>query len=324
MDAAIRNTTPIFLPTLLLYGYLGSGYLQGRFSILQVSLGYSLAAWMHLGVLFALPSLFLLPLLKKTPKDYQNLLIGLIPIAFAFLMKRDIVFMGLSVQGESKDVNFVPLFEKTAEKNFYTMFSWGHLTDILWGWTYRSWIYWPLILFSLSKLGFSAMKRPDRIFHGVTSICFIVFALLWHPDLRITQDWDLFAFEAAPALLLLITFLPEMLTGSYRKSVFAIPAFASFFIMFSIILVNADFGNRGYGRVVIQIPPQIQCNNLTLNGHQKKVDFNPIRQGTYKTKIIDGISRSPYNFYTAVAYNSTTVVHVTPVKHIPVNPSPSK
>jgi hypothetical protein len=301
---------PAFLFSLFLYAYICVGYLHNRFSMLHTSLAFSFAAWMHLGILFALPSLLILPVLKRRFIDYKDTLLGLIPLVFAFLLKLNILFFGVGVYGKSQGDNFVPLFEKYLPKHFYTMFEWGHALDILWAVAMRSWIFWPFILFCIVRFGPASLKRPDRLFLFVFALCFFFFACVWHPDLRVTQDWDLFAIDAAPCLLLLLSYLPEFLKTSFQRTLLIIPMTASLLIMFSYAVDKAEFGHRGYGQVEIHSAQPIEVGNLTFNGHKKPMNINGISEGIYHTKLIDNISRRSLNFYIVVAPDHRTTVRL--------------
>lgn len=297
-----------FLATLFLYGYIALGYLAGRYSMATVALAFSAAAWMHLGILFATPSLLLLPLLRKQPRDFIGMAIGLLPTALAFLFKNTDTFMGVNIQGLSPSSNFVP-FHDPIGVNYYTMFEWGHLLDFLYAWSIRSWIFWPAIVWLAWSLGWRSLFRPDRLFLLIYSLCFTFFTLTWHPNLGIYQDWDLFAIEAAPCLLLLLTYLPECLASSFHRHALAIPVTASVLITASGIITEAQFDRRDYGSMEVSLSHPIN-HSFTLNGHKKELLVPAIRRGRYEAKVIDRDNQTVYNFYVHVSPKHTTQAYV--------------
>ncbi|MBI1389968.1 MAG: hypothetical protein GC154_16125 [bacterium] len=299
----------MFLAGLLLYGYEGAAYLHGRGGALRAALAYSFAIWLHLGILFALPSLLILPWLKGEIKDYKGLAQGFIPTIAAFLFKEFHDALGIAIQGLSPSSNFIPLFSDPAGTRFYTMFEWGHLVDILYAWSMRSWIFWPLILICAAMYGWRAFLRSDRLFLLTYTLCFTFFCLVWHPNLGIEQDWDLFAIEAAPSLLLAMTFLPAFLASSFRRWALAIPLIASFLIVYHQIVEEAHFGRRGYGGVKIELSEDVDYS-LTLNGAMKTLDSPTMTEGVYAVRLIDRTHRRTEERYAVVVPGMTTVVPI--------------
>lgn len=299
----------LFLITLFYFGYTGVGYIKGQHSMLHTSFAFSAAVWMHLGILFALPALLLLPLLKKQLKDFQSLSIGLIPTVLAFLLKRYYYLLDIHIQGLSPSKNFIPLFDDPSGERFYLMFDWWHLADLLYAWVMRSWIFWPILIWCLFLFGISSLRNRSRLFLLTYTLCFTVFTLIWHPNLGIRQDWDLWAIEAAPCLLLLLTYLPDFLSSSFRKTALAIPIAASMLIVYSFILDEAQFDRRGYGG--IELLPSKQVNyNFTLNGHRKQTTVPAIREGIYETKFINDNDHRVHDFYITVVPDIVTNVNL--------------
>lgn len=307
----------IFMASLLYYGYTGVGYLRGRFTLLHAALAYSLAVWMHLGILFALPSLLILPYLKRE-SDYTGLILGLLPTLAAFLLKEFHAILGLHIQGLAPSHNFVPLESVPDERFFYSMFDWGHYMDFLWAWAMRSWIFWPLILWGIFYTGWRSTMRPDRFFLFVYTLCFTIFTFIWHPNLGIHQDWDLFCIEAIPALLLALTYLPEFLRVSFHRYALAVPVIASSAIMYAYILHNAEFERRGYGQIIVDTPVPIE-SNVTLNGHLKGLRIPAVREGVYALKVIDKTHSEAHNFYVHIAPDTLTRVQLDPPSGAPQN-----
>jgi hypothetical protein len=295
----------MFLIMLFYYGYAGVGYLRGSFTSRHAALAFSGAAWMHLGIMFALPSLLLLPLLKKQWKDYTGIGVGLLLTAAAFFFKDNAEVFGIEVLGLSPSSNFVPIFEDPSGEKFYLMFQLGHYIDYIYGWAVRSWIFWPVILWCAALFGIRSLWRPERLFLLTYTLCFTFFTFVWHPNLGINQDWDLFAIESAPSLLLLMTYLPEMLSSRFRRIALAIPLIASTLIIYSQIMEEAHLGHRAYGSVTIELSEAVP-NQINLNGHLKKLHNPAVREGAYECRIRDLRNMKSHIFYLHVAPDSET------------------
>jgi len=119
------------------------------------------------------------------------------------------------------------------------------------------------------------------------------------------QDWDLYAIEAAPCLLLLLTYLPDFLASSFRRTALTVAAAASMLIVYSSYLAEAHFYQRGYGSVELK-PSKIVVNNFTLNGHQKNLSVPAIREGVYMAKFINNDESRVHDFYVTVVPGETT------------------
>lgn len=298
-----------FFAAMLYYGYVSVGYLRGKHSSLHVSIAFSLALWMHLGILFAFPTLLLLPLLKKNWRDYSGIVSGQMFTVAAFIIKNYGAFFGLNVIGLSPGSNYVPIFEDATGEKFYLMFAVGHLLDIVYAWTMRSWIFWPAIGLAVGWLGINSLFTRERIFLLCYTLAFTVFVMVWHPNLGIHQDWDLFALEAAPCMLLLFSYLPTLLDTPWRKTLLLIPIIASITIQYKQIVDEAHFGRRGYGRLIIEPSEEVDCH-ITLNGHAKRLVNRAIREGYYALKFLDRTHVRTHDFYIVVAPGCETRIEL--------------
>lgn len=290
----------IFLVTMFYYGYAAVGYLRGRFSSLHASLAFSLAVWMHLGILFALPTLLLLPWLRGRIKDYPGVFYGLISTFAAYFFKDYSEAFGIEVTGLSPSQNFIPLFVDPDGERFYLMFEWGHLVDYIYAWTIRSWIFWPGVIGSAALFGWRTLFERERLFLLLYTLSFTAFTIVWHPNLGINQDWDLFAIEAAPCLLLLLTYLPLLLQSRILRTALAIPVIASMVIVYQQMAAEANFGARAYGSVRIDLSDDIPCQ-LNLNGHLKDMDHLAIREGVYEGRLRNIRDLRGHQFHVQVA-----------------------
>lgn len=298
-----------FLFALFWYGHMGANYLSNRSSMLAVSLVFSFGAWIHMGILFALPSLLALPWLKGRNADTASMAMGLLPVAGAFVLKYFHNLLGFEVHGLSQGDNFIPLFYDPAKEWSYTLFQFEHFADWIFGWTARSWIFWPAVLWALWTGGRRALDSPAQRFLLVFTLCFTLFSFIWHPNLGIRQDWDLFAIEAAPCLMLLLTCLPVLFERPARRTLLAVPVVASILIGLIFITRRAQFDLRGYGSAELGVPriPEI---NVTFNGHLKSPDVPAIRRGEYSVKIIDARTREVYDLFAHIAPGARLAIPV--------------
>ncbi|NOZ27893.1 MAG: hypothetical protein GXP39_07545 [Chloroflexi bacterium] len=109
---------------------------------------------------------------------------------------------------------FVPLFAATTRWEHYTMFSWGHLVDML----NEQLLTAPMALWTLVALAALAWPRVrtgstwTRLL-AIAAGLYLLFIWTWNPDYGGQRDWDLFAPAAVPLTLLtvdrLMAALPE-------------------------------------------------------------------------------------------------------------------
>ncbi len=309
----------IFVASLFYYAYAAIRYLNNRASMLHATLAYSLSMWMHLGALFALPSLLLLPVLKHNWNDYKGLALGAIPIGAAFFLKEFSDVFHLRIHGLSPESNYVPFWFQPIEDSYYYMLSWGHLTDIVYAWALRSWIFWPIILIGLWQCGVKSIWRNGRLFLLVFSACFLIFTWIWHPNLGIESDWDLFSIEAVPSMLLALSYLPALHRKPAFRYLFALPLIASALIAFHFVLDRAELHQREYGSLKIVPSMEIETH-VTLNGHHKHLLEPHIREGIYAGKVIDKTHGVSHNFYFHIAPNKKTTIPL----QIPKTPPPNE
>lgn len=305
----------LFLATLLLYGYMGTLYLRRRVSILWVALAFSLAFWMHMGILFALPSLVVLPVLRDAKRlgAAQSLLLqakplawGILPVLMAYGLKEFHDVLGLKIQGLSPTVNFVPVLSEPGSGQYYALFDFGHWIDIAYAWAMRSWLLWPMVFICVGLFGCRTLWRTDRLFLLIYNLCFMFFILTWHPNLGMQQDWDLFSIEAVPTLLLAMTYLPEWHRSGARRWVLVIAMAASISIVLHEVVERADLQNRGYGRAQVVLEAPTDSYTLTFDGHAKPLGSIPLREGHYPVKWIDRQHRTKQDAYAVIVPNHAT------------------
>lgn len=120
--------------------------------------------------------------------------------------------MGVDFPGGGDRSWFVPLFEITTEWQHYTMFSLGHLIDIV----NQHLLVAPAIWLTIALvvvLAWSRLRDVGRegVFLAVMAGCYLLLTLVWNADYGGQKDWDLFSPAAIPAALLLGWLLPRAL-----------------------------------------------------------------------------------------------------------------
>lgn len=118
--------------------------------------------------------------------------------------------MGVDFPGGGDRKWFVPLFQVTTEWQHYTMFSWGHLVDIVNQQLMSAPVVWPGLLL-LALLAHARIPWQDRTFRllAVMACSYLLLTLIWNADYGGQRDWDLFSPAAVPAALLLAYTLPR-------------------------------------------------------------------------------------------------------------------
>jgi hypothetical protein len=284
-------------------------YLHDKCSITGAALSFVIACGLHFGMMIALPSLLLLPLLKKRPGDWGTIALWLVLIAPLVLIRNYPQMLGHKAAGLSPAWNFLPWFPGEGMYRHYAVFQWGHLADLLYAWSMRSWIFWIAIaavfLTKIDKHIDNGKYQNERRFLFLYTICFTVWSFLWHPDLGIEADWDLFSIEAAPCLLLLITYMPAIKVRMAMSTMLAIACCASMMINYSHILSKTDFPHHGYGQVELQLKSPIKAE-FTLGGYNRELSIPHIAEGTYQAKLIDQTNRRVHEMNIVVIKNYST------------------
>ena len=290
---------PILLPLLWYYGYCGIGYLRGECRPFYLALVFVLACGLHFAMLIALPSLLLLPFGARRMDDYKPILLGLLLLIPLVLIRNYPEILGHKAAGLSPAWNVLPWFPYPGMYRHYAFFEWGHGLDWLYAWSRRSWFFWPLIVWCLFTCGVRSTWNWERIFLWVYTLCFTGWTTFWHPDLGMENDWDLFAIESAPCLLLLLSYLPWFLSHSYRRATLLLLCSASALIQYSYIVEKADIPRLGYGGAVIQ-PARSDAFTLSLDGFFRPPILPRLREGTYSGKYVDQTHRRAYDFYVVI------------------------
>jgi len=111
--------------------------------------------------------------------------------------------LGADAPGGGDHRWFVPLFETTTRWEHYTMFSLGHLRDIVNEQLLVAPVVWPGLAL-IAALARPRIPHRDPIFRLLLALT-LLYGLLtwtWNPDYGGQRDWDLFAPASLPAALL--------------------------------------------------------------------------------------------------------------------------
>ncbi|MFB3785514.1 MAG: hypothetical protein ACE15F_04005 [bacterium] len=300
---------PLVLPALLGYGYFGIAYLRGATTLIPACLLFILGCGLHFVTLLALPSLLLLPWLTRRGRDYGSIGTWLLLLIPLFLIRGYPQILGHKAAGLSPAWNVLPLFPHPGMYRLYAFFQWNHWLDWLYAWTMRSWYFAPLTAYCAARMGIRSLWFPERRFLLVYTLAFTAWTTLWHPDLGIEADWDLFALAAAPGLLLLISYWPVWRKDRFARLMLFLAAFASMGITYERVLRQADFPHAGYGETHIRA---VHTDSVvfTMDGLNRPLDQTRVRKGTYRCKWIDPSRRAAEDFWLVVADGETTTIRM--------------
>lgn len=194
------------IPTgIIAYLWYGARFLKGRSNLFWPIIWLSLTNAFHPSTIVLWPSALML--IKERPKS-EWLRFAAIPAAVALSVvalmehgKHGIeALLGVDFPGGADRRWFVPLRHPETEWEHYTMFSWGHLVDIV----NEQLLVAPfglLLVILLGKEAFRKVKGEERkllIFLILASVLYLLFTWTWNPDYGGRKDWDLFACVGIP------------------------------------------------------------------------------------------------------------------------------
>lgn len=291
-----------FLAMMTLWNVSAIRFLRGEAGGLQVGLWFSLGVWFHQGFAFALPALLILPYLARRGDDFPKMLMGLWPVAVLIFFRKFPLLSPISLEGHSHNLNYVPFVLEPDGEWLYTMFSWAHLADILHASALRAVLAWPLLgivfLLRTKKLFWT----PDRItvFLLVQWAGFLFFVVTWHPNLGIPADWDLFAIEALPVILLLAHLLPSLLAAPAPR--YALAAAIGFCCFFTWNTIGSDARLRAREFCAIKVVgEENERLRITVDGRYRDSSVPALLPGRHAVKVICA-DRS-------IAFNYPVVLH---------------
>ena len=211
----------------LLYCYLALRTLAGKTHLVWSALTLALTHAFHPGTIILAPSLLFVAyqVVRREGCSQRAWMRAALSVALPMIGVFGAVvalmttgkhgldaLLGVDFPGGGDRRWFVPLFQITTEWEHYTMFSSGHLIDIINEQLLVAPVVWPALIicavFARSRLPW----RDDR-FHLLLfmAVSYLLLTLVWNPDYGGQKDWDLFAPAAIPAALLLGYVLPRVL-----------------------------------------------------------------------------------------------------------------
>ncbi len=199
---------------ILLFLWLAWRCCQGLGSLWGPSLALAVAVGFHPAALILLPALLVLgwPVWRRNGRHPAGVLAALaIPLAgvlagtLALMTAGGVgleVFLRSQAPGGGDHRWLVPLTQVRSEWEYYTLFSRGHLMDIV----NQQLLVMPFTLPLLLGLVLGYRRRLPRegyaLFLAVAAAAYVGLTWVWNPDYGGQRDWDLFAPAAWPATLL--------------------------------------------------------------------------------------------------------------------------
>jgi hypothetical protein len=300
---------PLLLPALFAYGFGGLLYIQGKLQLRTVSLLFVLGCALHMAMLITLPSLLALPWLAKKRGELTRGFSPLLLLFLLFLLRDFPQLTGHKAASLSSGWHGLPLFPYEGMGLHYAFFDLDHALDWFYGLALRSWLFWPLIFWGIQTE--SCLTRPDRLFLLLYTLPLTAWTLIWHPDLGMPNDWDLFAIEAAPCLLLALSYLPRLAAKPAPKAIILTALVGSALCQHGFIIQQADFPRRGTGTVVFHLPPHTAID-LTIDARYKNGSRTTFPAGIHTAKCIDRTNRISHNLYFHLIQNTSTTLSLSP------------
>ncbi len=204
--------------------WLAARFVQGRFPLWGVAAVLALAHALHPSTLYLLPALLLLGLLDRQRHGTRHAL-GSVAVPYLVVGVGVLVLMNAGGHGVDALLTsdrpgggdgrwLVPLMATTTRWEHYTLFSFGHLVDIV----NQQWLAAPVSLALLLLVllldrqrrwltdGLSGEPlRQDRWllgFFALATLGSLLFVMLWNPDYGGQRDWDLFSLASLPLTVL--------------------------------------------------------------------------------------------------------------------------
>jgi hypothetical protein len=269
--------------------YCVDGYLKGKRSLFAVALWASFVCWFHSVGLIILPALLYLWWVgHRNRRDMSLLILGLLPIAVLIYLIR-IIPISLGDLGPVVGDRWVPLFKIPVDSDlpkFYTFFSLGHLHDMLF-WIFKaSPLLLPATLFIIIKRTRYAnwYRDPFHVFLALCGALWMAWTLVWHPDLTIYQDWDLFAVAALPPTWLCMSLLLK--DGRSKIGwIVVVLLLLSALPTWRDTTIAARFGERGRGHLRLLTPGGVAAEVVFIDGHRKSLETYNILEGKHFVQV---------------------------------------
>lgn len=226
-----ENYTIISL-LILLYLWQGWRYAHGRASLWTPSLILALAHGFHPATLVLQPSLWLLALAAAAPgrritalrRQLPALILppllaaaGVVALMTGYVVTTGPVLTTGYVVGGSDARWLVPLTAPVSSWEYYTLFSRGHLIEMINQQLLAAPFTLPALALLLACCRRSLPRDRTSRFLLVAAGAYLLLIWLWNPDYGGQRDWDLFAPAAWPATLLAAYWLTRALPAPARN-----------------------------------------------------------------------------------------------------------
>jgi hypothetical protein len=223
---------------LLAYGWLALQALRGETPALWPAAALALAHGINPSTIFIAPSMLYVawhapiawpgdaPRPAGTQPGWRTLWAIVVPnavigIGVLALMtmggKGAGALLGDQAPGGADRTWFVPLWTTATRWEHYTMFSLGHLIDVVNEQLMTAPVAWSGMVLT-AILGWQLLPTPDRGFRFLLIYAglYLGFILTWNADFGGQRDWDLYSLAAIPAMLLFSYTLPRVLADRRR------------------------------------------------------------------------------------------------------------
>ncbi len=220
-----ENYTLISL-LMLVFFWLGWRFLQGRGSLWGPGVVLALAHGFHPATLFLQPALWFLVWWgwRRQNGSLPRLVAAVVlPVLLVGMSVLGLMtagghglqaFLGPEAPGGGDHRWWVPFTQPTSQWEYYTMFSRGHVMDVV----NEQALTQPFTLFTLALILIFRWKQWPRDgfswFLLLAAGAYLALIATWNPDYGGQRDWDLFSIAAWPGGLLMAYWLTRALAPS--------------------------------------------------------------------------------------------------------------
>lgn len=228
---------------IVLYLWLAARHLAGKTPLWAAAAALGLALALHPSTLNLAPSLLVLTAADARRKGWLRallqtaiplLLIGLGVVGLMQAGGHGLQALFTTDRPGGGDARWlVPLWTTSTRWEHYTMFSWGHLVDIVNQQLLSAPVSLAAVLLGLGGLrqwlrtttadAAAPSLAPYALFLAVAAAGSLLFILLWNPDYGGQRDWDLFSLSSLPLTALGGVLLGQALTTERTRLQAALP-----------------------------------------------------------------------------------------------------
>ena len=220
---------PVAALGITLYLALSLRVLWGEIPVYWPATALAITMGFHPSTGILLPSLIYLGLLWARGKGIRGLLDAAFQIAAPMLVVGTGVLVlmtaghhglsylfGVDRPGGGDARMFVPLRHVSTKWEHYTMFSVGHLIDIVNEQLLTAPVLLPTVLVLWALKPRSMFESEEAKFFGIAVAFYLLLIWTWNPDYGGRKDWDLFSLAAIPLAFLTWSTLKEFFSSRYK------------------------------------------------------------------------------------------------------------